>query len=598
MSLFVRLLCSCLLALAFGPAAAGGVVLQDGASDQDAWPAATLLTDAPAAGEWKTVLARLDRFAVPDVPHANLGVRRAPFWLHVTLDVPAGAKSRWLLDIDYPSLDRIDAYLVADGALRQHTLLGDALPYAQRESRHRSHAVLLDLAPGARHELLLRIETTSTAIVPLKLRRDDAFEEREAKVQLGQGLMAGIGLSLLLYSLVHWSRQRERLFLDYALNVAGTTLFFIAYYGIGPQHLWPHSAWLTLNAAPLVVLLALTGTFNFMRHALDVAPLSRSLSTAMVAGAWVSLAGAGAFATGLVDYRFAHVLATMLGPLPMVLGLPAAWLRLRRGDRSAIYMMVGWGGYGVAVAIMAGLLRGYLPSNFWTQHAFQFGSMFEFVMWQFVLAHRAERFREVAVHARGERDAYEALAQTDPLTGLYNRRGLMTRVGQRLATIDGHGPLALYLIDLDGFKAVNDELGHEAGDALLHAVSQRLSGLLRSTDVVARLGGDEFVVVSEPLADHADAARFGHKLLSGFDAPFVIEGRSFAIGLTIGYAMAPADGASAETLLKRADIAMYQGKRDGKHCVRRYDAAAATADLALPGAAPREARQTAAAHSA
>lgn len=571
----VRLLCACLLVCAFGTAGARSLLLQDGGKTYDAWPAVTMLADADARLDWPGALARIDRFTTPDVPHANLGLRHGPVWLHVPLEVPAGKTGHWVLDIDYPSLDRIDVYVVGDdGRLRQQALLGDALPFDERAMPTRSHAVRLDLVPGARYELLLRVQTTSTAIVPLVLIDEDRFYAREARVQVAQGLLAGIGLSLLLYSLVHWIRQRERLFLDYALNVAGTTFFFVAYYGLGPQHLWPGSVWLTLNAAPLAVLLALAGTFNFMRHALDVELLSGWLWRAMVAGGWIAFAGAAAFALGFIDYRGAHALGTVLGPLPMLLGVPAAWLRLRQGDRTAAYMIVGWGGYGIAIVIMAGLLRGYLPSNFWTQHAFQFGAMFEIVMWQFVLALRAESFRLVAVRARGERDAYEALAQTDPLTGLYNRRGLMTQVSERLAAIHPGRRLALYFIDLDGFKSVNDLLGHEAGDALLLAVSQRLSVQLRSTDVIARLGGDEFVVVADPLADNADASRLGQKLLAGFDAPFDIEGRSLRVGLTIGYALAPGDGQSAEALLKCADAAMYQGKRRGKHCLRRFEALA------------------------
>jgi diguanylate cyclase (GGDEF)-like protein len=567
----VRLLCTLLLLCGAATAGARGIVLGDAQATYDAWPAARVLVDSDNSLDWTTAIARLDRFELPRVPHANLGVRRTPVWLHLEVEVAPDERSRWMLDIDFPSLDRVDVFVVSQGRLKQRVVLGDTVAPAPGAVHTRSPAVVLDLVPGIRYDLLLRVETTSSTILPLTLRAEQRFHASEARVQAHQGLMAGLGLCLLMYSLVHWTKQRDDLYLYYGLNALATTLFFLAYFGLGPQHLWPGNVWMTVHVGPLVVLGALAGAFNFMRHALNTDEIWRPLSRALVAGYWTALACASAFLFDLIDYRAAHLVATVLGPLPMLLGLPAAWMRLRRGDRTAGFMLVGWVGYTLTVVVLIGLLRGWLPSNFWTQHAFQFGSMFEMVMWQFVLAHRAESFRLVAVRAQGERDAYEALAQTDPLTGLYNRRGLTARIGERLALINAPDrQLAVFMVDLDGFKAVNDSLGHEAGDALLRAVGQRLSAQLRSTDVIARLGGDEFVVVSEPLTGDADAHRLGLKLLAGFDPPFAIDGSEIRIGLTIGYALAPADGSGADALLKRADAAMYDGKRNGRHCVRRF----------------------------
>lgn len=579
MTAWLRLLCACLLACAAAPAAAQpwaatgetALRLDDGAARHDAWPAVRVLADEAGALDWRAALAARERFEVPQAPHANLGVRRGAVWLLVPLEMPPARDGRWMLDIDYPSLDRVDVHVVHDGRLLQQARLGDLQPFDRRVLPTRSHAVELALPAGMRSLLLLRVETTSTAIVPVELARPQAFYAREARLQMLQGLMAGLGACLLLYCLVHGRRQRETLFVHYAITVSGTTLFFMAYAGLGPQHLWPHSEWLTRNAAPLTVLVALAGAFHFMRHALDAGADAPVLARAMQAGGWVATATGAAFAAGLVDYRVAHLVSTVLGPLPMVFGLPLAWRRLREGDRSAGYLLIGWGGYGVAVVLMAGLLRGWVPSSFWTQHAFQFGSMFEMVMWQLVLAQRAENLRLVALRARSERDAFQAMAHTDPLTGLYNRRGLMVEVQARLAACGEGRQLALYLIDLDGFKAVNDTLGHDAGDALLLAVGQRLSTALRADDVVARLGGDEFVVVADPMLGDAEARRLGRKLLAAFDAPFEIAGQPCRIGLTIGFALAPQDGLDAEGLLRRADAAMYEGKRGGKHQLRRLE---------------------------
>ena len=127
----------------------------------------------------------------------------------------------------------------------------------------------------------------------------------------------------------------------------------------------------------------------------------------------------------------------------------------------------------------------------------------------------------------------------------------------------------MYLLDLDGFKPINDRWGHDIGDALLVAVGQRLKSHLRGGDVVARLGGDEFVVLAGNLSDEASALALGQKLLTTFDAPFDAAGQSCEVGLTIGYALAPQDGISADELIKRADAAMYAGKQAGRRCVQR-----------------------------
>ncbi len=141
------------------------------------------------------------------------------------------------------------------------------------------------------------------------------------------------------------------------------------------------------------------------------------------------------------------------------------------------------------------------------------------------------------------------------------------------------GSLGVYILDLDGFKPVNDLYGHDVGDGLLVAVTHRLRSTLRQADLIARLGGDEFVVVTERLLSPQQAQDLGQKLLDAFHTPFALGSVQIQVGLTIGYAIAPDDGMDAATLLKRADAAMYSGKQSGKFCLRRN-----RGDLALSSA--------------
>src|SRR4051794_2330486 len=149
-------------------------------------------------------------------------------------------------------------------------------------------------------------------------------------------------------------------------------------------------------------------------------------------------------------------------------------------------------------------------------------------------------------------------ATTDDLTGLPNRRHLDRSLRARLDAAPLRGTsLALLLIDLDRFKELNDTLGHRAGDLVLEQIGPRLRAVLRSTDELARLGGDEFAVV---LSDADDAEAVGRRIHQALEAGLTVDGIDVRIGASIGIALFPEHGDDAETLLQRADVAMYQAK--------------------------------------
>jgi diguanylate cyclase (GGDEF)-like protein len=194
-----------------------------------------------------------------------------------------------------------------------------------------------------------------------------------------------------------------------------------------------------------------------------------------------------------------------------------------------------------------------------------------------VIGVRHQDARQRADRADREREVLQALAHTDALTGLPNRRGLEQELAAALQHADAQRMLAVFLVDLDGFKAVNDGFGHDVGDELLVAVAARLRGELRHGDVVARLGGDEFVVLARDLAGEGAAWQLGSKLVTSFAEPFMLRGQVCRVGLTVGFALAPLDGNEAGALLRRADAAMYAGKQSGKSTVRRGAASAGLA---------------------
>jgi len=163
------------------------------------------------------------------------------------------------------------------------------------------------------------------------------------------------------------------------------------------------------------------------------------------------------------------------------------------------------------------------------------------------------------------------LAHHDPLTGLANRAQLVEKLENALAAIASRGEgLAVHFLDVDNFKEVNDTLGHDGGDFLLKRVAERLCTVTRAEDVVARLGGDEFVVVQAGVRDTSQAEEFARRLSSAVSTPTNAGEQGAVASISVGIALAPADGSSPERLLKSADLALYKSKAEGRNCVRFF----------------------------
>ena len=180
----------------------------------------------------------------------------------------------------------------------------------------------------------------------------------------------------------------------------------------------------------------------------------------------------------------------------------------------------------------------------------------------------------IDITARKHAEAQISYAAThDALTGLANRAALLERMNEALARMQQQGgALAVHILDLDGFKHVNDTLGHAAGDILLKDLAGRLQSSLRDTDIVARLGGDEFAIIQTEADDQREAAiELAVKTLELVAKPVQLEGQEVSVGTSIGIALAPANGADAAELLKKADLALYRVKAEGRNSFSFFD---------------------------
>lgn len=168
------------------------------------------------------------------------------------------------------------------------------------------------------------------------------------------------------------------------------------------------------------------------------------------------------------------------------------------------------------------------------------------------------------------RERMRRLATRDPLTGLNNRLGLAEHLSTALPRLAREGgSLRIFCLDLDGFKKVNDTLGHPAGDLLLKEVAARLQGCLRGGDMPVRVGGDEFLVLSEEAkGETLDVAALGRRIIAEVGRPYDLDGVPAAIGVSIGAARWPEHGERFEEAQAKADAALYEAKRAGKNTLR------------------------------
>jgi len=177
--------------------------------------------------------------------------------------------------------------------------------------------------------------------------------------------------------------------------------------------------------------------------------------------------------------------------------------------------------------------------------------------------------KEAYARVTAERHLAQRYARQDLLTGLPNRRALEADL-EALIGGDGVHRAAVLFVDLDGFKVINDTLGHEAGDHLLKLVADRLAGAMRDGDLVARMSGDEFVVVAAGIRSRTEAGDIARRIFAALSQPFTLNESELGVTVSIGIAFLPEDGGDARTLLRHADSAMYRVKRSGKNGLKYY----------------------------
>lgn len=551
----------------------------------------------------------------------NLGYSQSSWWFKTALD--AGSGGRRLLELPFPTLDDVQVYLVArdSGEVIVQYAVGDLKPFADRPYRNRHFVFPLDVPAGVPVDLYMRVKTAGSTTVGGRLWMPESFVLASRHGYLAMGLYFGILGALFAYNGLLYLSLRDNVYLWYVLFVSSMALGQGSWNGLFFEYLWPN--WPAWGNRAAIVGFDLTGLFGalfsraFLASRLYTPWIDRTML--VCAGVFAALA----FGAPWWPYQFHAVATSLTGIVFPVVAVVAGVRCLQLGQRSARFFLLAWTLLLAGTALLAARNLGWVPTNFLTRNGMQIASALEMLLLSFALAERItelrrdkeaaeeetlrtrqdmvaalgrrqqeldqhvdERTRELMrlnAELRSQRQSLESLAHRDPLTGLANRNLLDANLAAAIDRASAEQrQFALLLIDLDGFKPINDIYGHAIGDSLLKVIAQRLQSCVRAGDVVSRFGGDEFVLLLEGFRDPAEVVLTGETIIAAISRPVAIGDRQIQVGASIGVALFPVDGDAPKTLLQSADEAMYDAKRTGRG---RVSVAGGLAMALLPSAA-------------
>jgi len=567
--------------------------------------------------------AQAGHFAPAASDPVNFGYSHSTWWLRFALPGGAPAGEDLLLEVAYPSLDRVELYVPdpQPGAAPRYWahIAGDTLPWAAREVRDRNFVfrIAAPQPPGA-HLYYLRVQSNSVLTVPAKLWRPEAFAVQSRNAQLILGLFYGLVLALVLYNLMLFFAVQDRVYLYYVLYAASFGTFLLGYDGLAYQYLWPDSVWGANHAVAMTLALTLALGALFAHAFLD---MRRTAPRAGLAMRGVGLGGALLAASAALgwplDYGGVLRAISVLGFATAALATYIAIRALISGFRPARYFLLAWAALLAFIAV--GALRNFtlVPTTFLTLYGLHIGFALDVLLLSFALGDRIlllrrerataeaealaaqrllleatresereleqriavrtaelnsvnERLRAEASEREGlmaqlrEREQHlRFMAQHDALTGLPNRLSMQQRLALAMELAKrNRKKLAVMLVDLDDFKVINDTRGHPAGDQALVQLAARLRTSVRGSDTVARYGGDEFVVLAGELDRGEDAAMIAEKVADMIQVPLALEGGTAQISCSIGISVYPDDAETGDALIALADKAMYASKSE------------------------------------
>lgn len=547
----------CLLAVA-------GCVHERAQARRDALNFAVLEDPSGALNIDQAASRRLSsRYRLNKGPSISLGFSRSALWVRIPMSQAPPGDGPWRLEVRAPWLDRVDLYTPLPGGGRRRQSTG--LQQPEREALQRSYLLTVPAGIPRDGYLYLRMESKLALNASLRLWPEKEFNDHSVSDSYLYGFLYGIMATMIIINLVVFSAARRRAYLLYVLYLASMILHQTCLQGqilFMPTWLWPWVPHLSLAATASVFFFGSAFCRAFLQTRENVPWANRLLIGIQVAAALLlalTLAGRIWWGTWL-----AHAVA-MVGPLVCIAAGVTAWVR---GFRPARFYLAAW----------LILLMGSIAWGAWTigwlngaqvpQTSIIAAAALESALLTLALADWVRTMeRDRALLAKRER-RYHQLSITDELSGLHNARYFWSRLSSEVDHAHGLDlPLSLVFLDIDDFKEFNDAHGHPEGDKVLSQVGRVLRQCVRPMDTPCRYGGEEFALIL-PGAKVAAAREVGERVRRAMAELVFQPGRNLAASVTVSLGVAQLQSdQDAQTLVERADAALYAAKRRGKDCL-------------------------------
>lgn len=491
-------------------------------------------------------------------PILNFGIGSRPVWLRLQLHNPTNQPISVQVVTGTSWIDDLQLTLLHDNKPLQQWHSGDAQAGAKDLVPGIGYVVPLAIPPGS-SELYLRAQSTDPMVLPIEVLSESRFLARDREYKFVYGLVYGFLLSLIVYNSMLFIGLRERSYLYYSIYLGLFAVLNFAYSGHGFAWVWPDNPLLQEHIIVFCMLLfgcsslIFTSSFlNLATHAPRALRVLQALVVLVVIGIAITLLLGDRISESLLAISF-----NLLTTISMVaLGLTTLRHRQVAGRYYLIATLCGM--LGTAITILT--IWAVLPFTGWTYGAIKIGIILQATLLALGLSLKVRQQQR-------EKMLAERLAEHDPLTSLLNRRGFNQQAAALWSTsLRNQRPLTLVMLDLDHFKALNDQFGHDFGDQALQRVAQLLQATCRAGDLTTRWGGEEFLLLL-PETALAEAMALAERLRLAIQAIRLDAGEQRVdISCSFGVSERGQHG-SLEQLINAVDKQLYAAKQSGRNRV-------------------------------